>query len=125
MDPLETGKLLILLAGMAGVYLKIHQAMRTMAGKGEGREITNDPLNVREAPEYVSRRECGMLHHGLENRLTHLELRFDRHISEVKTTTDALREDITGLSDRMDDKFATVSDTLREISRAVGRLEGS
>jgi hypothetical protein len=125
MDPLELGKLLILLAGLAGLYLKLNQALRQMVGKGEGREITNNPLNVREAPEFVTRRECGVMHLGFENRLTHLELRFDRHISDVKETTDALREDITDLRDRMDDKFATVSEDLKEISRAVGRLEGS
>jgi hypothetical protein len=125
MDALELGKFILMLAGLAGLYLKLNQAVRQMAGKGEGREITNDPLNVRAAPEFISRRECGIIHHGLENRIGHLELRFDKHIAEVKTTTDALRDDITDLRDRIDDKFATVSDGLREISRAVGRLEGS
>jgi len=125
MDPLEAGKLLILLAGLAGLYLKLNQAVRQMAGKGEGREITNDPLNVREATEYVTRRECGFLHHSFDSRLTHLEQRFDKHIGEVKTTTDALRDDITELRDRMDDKFSTISEELREIGRAVGRLEGT
>jgi hypothetical protein len=125
MDPLEAGKLLIMLAGLAGLYLKLNQAVRQMAGKGEGREITNNPLNVREAPEFITRRECGILHHGFESRLTHLEVRFDKHISDVKETTDAMREDLTEIRDRMDDKFSTVSEELREISRAVGRLEGS
>ena len=86
---------------------------------------TPQPFETRAAEEFVSHRECGILHHNMEVRLSNLEHRFDKHISEVKTTTDALREDITKLSDRMDDKFAIVSDTLREISRAVGRLEGS
>jgi hypothetical protein len=125
MDPLELGKFILMLAGLAGLYLKMNQAMRQLAGKGEAREIVNDPLHVKEAPEFVTRRECGVMHHGFDTRLTHLEIRFDKHISEVKTTTDALREDITDLRDRIDDKFQTVSDDLREISRSVGRLEGS
>lgn len=125
MDPLEAGKLLILLGGLAGIYLKMGQAMRTMAGKGEAREITNDPLNVREVPEYMSRREGGILLHALEMRLTHLEARFDKHIGEVQKTTDALRHDIESLRDRLDDKLSTMSEDIREISRAIGRLEGS
>ncbi len=125
MDALELGKFILMLAGLAGLYLKMNQAMRQLTGKGEAQEITNDPLNVRKAPEYVSRRECNILHHGMESRLAHLEHRFDLHIAEVKTTTDALRGDVTELRDRMDDKFELVTDDLKEISRAIGRLEGS
>lgn len=125
MDPYELGKLIIMLGGMAGLYLKINQAARAAVGKGEAREITNDPLNVREVPEYMSRRECTIHHHNFETRLSSLELRFDRHITDIKTTTDSLRDDITELRDRMEDRFVTMSDELREISRAVGRLEGS
>lgn len=125
MDHLETGKLLIMLAGLAGVYLKINQAMRAMTGKGEPREISNNPLKVQEVPEYMSRREGGILLHALELRLTHLEARFDKHIGEVHRTTEELRDDIESLRDRIDDKLGTMADDIREISRAIGRLEGS
>jgi hypothetical protein len=125
MDPLEIGKFILMLGALAGIYLKINQAVRSATGKGEPREIANDPLNVREAPEFMSRRECAIHHHSFDARLTNLENRFDRHITDIKTTTDGLREDITDLRDRVDDQFATVNDSLREITRAVGRLEGA
>ena len=125
MDPLELGKFILMLGGMAGIYLKINQAVRSATGKGEPREIANNPLNVREAPEFMTRRECSIHHINFENRLTSLEHRFNNHLAEIKTTTDDLKTDVQELRDRMDDKFETVSDSLREITRAVGRLEGS
>lgn len=125
MDPLELGKFILMLGGMAGLYLKINQAVRSATGKGEPREIANDPLNVREAPEFMTRRECAIHHHNFESRLTSLEYRFDKHITDIKTTTDALRDDITELRDRVDDRLTKIDDSLREITRAVGRLEGS
>lgn len=125
MDPLELGKLILMLGGMAGLYLKINQAARAAAGKGEPRELTNDPLNVREAPEYMTRRECSIHHINFENRLSSLEHRFNNHLSEIRQTTDDLKSDVADLRDRMDDKLSTMDETLREMSRSLGRLEGS
>lgn len=125
MDPLELGKLILLLGGMAGLYLKINQAVRSATGKGEPREIANNPLNVREAPEFITRRECALHHHNFENRLTSLEHRFNNHLSEIRETTDGLKSDVADLRDRMDDKLSTMDETLREMSRSLGRLEGS
>lgn len=122
-NPLDLGQLLILLGAAAAIYLKLRSALREMAGKGEAREIANDPLNVREAPEFVTRRECGILHHSLELRMTNLETRFERHSTDVKDTTDKLREDVADLSDRISDRFLNQAETLRAIERAVGRLE--
>jgi len=121
---IEIGTLVLQLGAVAAVYAKLQSAMRQMAGKGEGREITNDPLNVRAAEEFVSRRECGIMHRGLEGRVARLETRFAEHIHEAKATTDKLRDDLSDIRDRMTDQFAVQHDTLRAIERAVGRLEG-
>ena len=125
MDPLEIGKFILMLGGMAGIYLKINQAVRSATGKGEPREIANNPLNVREAPEFMTRRECSIHHINFENRLTSLEHRFNNHLAEIKHTTDDLKSDVEELRDRMDDRMGRIDESLREITRAIGRLEGS
>ena len=125
MDPLETGKLILMLGGMAGIYLKVNQAVRSATGKGEPREILNDPLHVREVPEFMTRRECSIHHHNFEARLPNLEHRFHTHRTHTKTTTADTQTKMPEPRDRMDDRFITVNDSLRDITRAVGRLEGS
>jgi chromosome segregation ATPase len=121
MDPLETGKLLIMLAGLAGVYLKINQAVRAMSGKGEAREISNDPLKVQETIRPATIHDV----ERVERRVTKIE----RELGDQKEAAQAAREKIndqlTEMRDRIDDRFITVSEDLKELTRAVGRLEGS
>ena len=125
MDPVEIGKLIVPLAALAGFYLKIQSSIRSMAGKGDMREITNNPLNVREAPEFMTRRECSIHHVAFEHRLSSLEHRFDKHIQEAKATTDAIRDDLSDIRTALGDRMGHIDDSLREITRSVGRLEGS
>jgi hypothetical protein len=121
MDPLETGKLLIMLAGLAGLYLKLNSAVRAMSGKGDAREISNDPLKVQETVRTATLDDVKRV----EKRVTKVE----GEISAMKRHSDEwvsdIRDDMSELKDRMDDKFSDVGDKLQEISRAVGRLEGS
>ena len=121
MDPLEAGKFILMLGGMAGLYLKINQAARAAAGKGEAREITNNPLNTQNVPRVATMDDVN----HVARRLTGLEMRIDAHISESRATTHDLQTSVTDLRDRMDDKLATMDETLREMSRSLGRLEGS
>lgn len=121
MDPLETGKLIIMLAGLAGLYLKLNQAMRAMSGKGDAREISNDPLKVQETVRPATIHDV----ERVEKRVTKLEREVIEHKTETARYREKLSENITELRDRMDDRFITVSDDLKEIGRAVGRLEGS
>ena len=126
MDTLEVGKLIVLLGGMAGIYLKLQQAMRAMAGKGEGREITNNPLKIQEEPRHATHADLARV----EKRMNHLE----RDIHEMKQDSlkarEKIHDEITDLRDRMDDKLETQSEiardqaaTLRAIERSLGRLE--
>ena len=121
MDPVEIGKLIVPLAALAGIYLKLQSAVRQMAGKGEGREITNNPLHVQELSRPATIHDV----ERVERRVALMEM----DMKEMKRATDQFRErlrsDITEMRDRMDDKLITVSEELREIGRAVGRLEGS
>ena len=121
MDPLEAGKFILMLGGMAGLYLKINQAARAAAGKGEAREITNNPLNTQNVPRVATMDDIN--HVSL--RIMTLERRFESHMSEMQTTTVGISEDVSDLRDRMDDKLQSMDETLREMSRSLGRLEGS
>lgn len=126
MDSLELGKLLILLGGMAGIYLKLQQALRTMAGKGDAREITNNPLKVQEEPRHATHADLTRV----EKRMNHLE----REIHEMKQDSlkarEKIHDEISDLRDRIDDKLETQAEiardqaaTLRAIERSLGRLE--
>lgn len=121
MDPLETGKLLIMLAGLAGLYLKLNQAMRSMAGKGDAREISNDPLKVQETVRPAT----------LDD-VKRVERRVDRIEAEIKDARrnddqwrEKIRDDMTDLRDHLDDKISLANEKLSEIGRSLGRLEGS
>jgi DNA integrity scanning protein DisA with diadenylate cyclase activity len=121
MDPIETGKALVMLAGLAGLYLKVNQAVRAMAGKGEAREISNNPLNVQETSRPATIDDVNRV----DQRVSKLERRIERHMQESTDQREDVRESITDLRDRMDDKFSLVTEDIKEISRAIGRLEGS
>ena len=120
-DPVEIGKLLILLAALAGIYVKLQSAIRQAAGKGDAREITNNPLNVLAHSRPATMEDIN--HVAL--RVLTLERRFESHMSEMQTTTAAIEDSVTDLRDRLDDKLGAMDSTLREMSRSLGRLEGS
>jgi hypothetical protein len=99
------------LIAMSSVIGNAILIIRQVLGKNDKREIVNDPLEVREHPEFVSRRECTILHHGFENRLLFLERRAETQQTEFK-------KDVSDLHDKMNAHHG-------EIMRALGRLEGS
>ena len=119
MDPLQIGELLIPLAGLAGLYLKINQAVRTMSGKGEAREISNNPLHVQEAPRPATVLDF----QRLERRMDKLEKDVKANQIETGQFRDKIHDEIAELRDRMDDKLTTHGETLRSIERSLGRLE--
>lgn len=119
-DPVEIGKLLILLSALGGIYLKLQSAMRQMAGKGEGREITNNPLNTQAISRAATMEDV----EAVARRVTKLEEQIVRNARTAEDTSHQLLQNIGELRDRIDDKLTTVSDRLSEITRAVGRLEG-
>lgn len=121
MDPLELGKLLILLAGLAGLYLKLNQGMRQLAGKGEAREITNNPLHTQSVSRPATMEDLNVV----ALRVLHLERRFESHMAEMQSTTEGIEQKVSDLRDRLDDKLTSMDETLREMSRSLGRLEGS
>ncbi len=123
MDPstIETGQLIAELGIAAGIYLKIRSAVREMAGKGETREITNNPLNVQAASRPATMEDVA----AVAERVTRVERQL---VETAKHSQDASHENgekIDDLRDRMDDKLTSLTDDIREITRAVGRLEGS
>lgn len=127
-DPLEIGKFIILLGALAGIYLKIQASLRQMAGKGEMREISPNPLPVTHAARQATMDD--ILH--LERRLVSLENRFDSHMTTNAAQIERVRDDITELRDRVDDKMDAnaellhgYAETLRQIERAIGRLENA
>lgn len=120
MDPLEIGKLVVLLGGLAGIHLKLQSAMRQIAGKGDAREITNNPLNTQAISRSATMEDVD----ALARRVTKLEAQI---VVNAQIAQDSSRQTIAmigDLRDRIDDKLTTVSDRLLEVSRAVGRLEG-
>lgn len=121
MDYVETGKALLILGGIAGVYLKMNQMVRTMAGKGEAREISNNPLNVQETSRPATLEDVK----AVDQRVSKLERKIEAHMKESAEQREGVRDSIEDLRDRMDDKFSGVTEELRELSRSVGRLEGS
>jgi len=121
MDPLETGKALLMLGGLAGVYLKLHQAQRAMMGKGDAREISNNPLHVQETSRPATIDDVK----AVDQRVSKLERKIEAHMKESAEQREGVRDSIEDLRDRMDDKFSGITEELRELSRSVGRLEGS
>lgn len=127
MDPLEAGKLIILLGGLAALYLKINKAMREMTGKGELREISPNPLNVQEHHRHATMEDV----EAVQKRVARLE----KHVLKVESNQVDIENKIDGMRDRLDDKIDDlkesmsdnkdlVSEKLGEVLRAVGRLEG-
>lgn len=120
MDLLETGKIIVLLGGLAAIYYNINKAVRMMAGKGEGREITNNPLHVQKQSRPATLEDVIRL----EKRVVRLEDDVHGMKSDSVKAREKIHEELTEIRDRIDDKFTDMSDELREIGRAVGRLEG-
>lgn len=121
MDPLQVGTLILLLFGLAGGYLKINQAMRALVGKGESREISNDPLKVQETARPATIHDI----QAVERRVTKIEKDLATQKEDAQRAREKINEQLTDMRDRLDDKFSSLSDDVREITRAVGRLEGS
>jgi Tfp pilus assembly protein PilN len=126
MDPLETGKLLILLAGLAGLYLKLHQALRAISGKGESREISNNPLKVQEEARAATVHDL----QRMEKRISHIENEMRGMKQDSLKAREKIHDEISDLRDRIDDKLEAQADiirdqanTLRAIERSLGRLE--
>lgn len=121
MDPLEAGKLLVLLAALAGIYLKINKALREMAGKGELREISPNPLNILQQYRAASMEDV----EAVEKRVNRLE----QHVLRVERNQDDIEAKIDELRDRVDDKLTDLKDIMAEkhgeTMRAIGRLEGN
>lgn len=118
-DPLEIGKLLVLLGGLAGIYLKLQSALRQMAGKGDAREITNNPLNTQNISRPATMEDLGRV----DDRVSAVEKRLQDNQTATEQWRMSISEDIIDLRDRIDDKLDGVNDSLKEINRAVGRLE--
>lgn len=119
-DPLEIGKLVVLLGGLAGIHLKLQSALRGLAGKGEAREITNNPLNTQAVSRAATMEDV----EAVARRVTRLEEQIIVNARTAEDSSHHLLQNISELRDRIDDKLTTVSDRLSEITRAVGRLEG-
>lgn len=117
---IETGKLIIQLGAVAALYLKIQTAVRAMAGKGEQRELTNDPLHVQEKKRPATMEDVKRV----DDRVTALEKRIVGHMKDSAEERHELTAKVDDLRDRVDDRMGKLSDDIREISRAVGRLEG-
>lgn len=98
------------LVAIAAIVVNLILLVKKLMGKGEARAILNDPLNVREHPEVMTRRECGLLNAQFEARLAVLERRFDTQQHDIKTELSEIHGRIT----------ANHSETMR----AIGRLEG-
>jgi tetrahydromethanopterin S-methyltransferase subunit G len=92
-----------------------------MAGKGEGREITNLPLHVQETSRPATMADVEMV----ARRVTKLEQQLVVNANLSATSHDKMLSKLDDIRDRMDDKLCSVTDRLQEIGRAVGRLEGS
>jgi hypothetical protein len=120
MDPVEIGKLLVPLAALAGIYMKLQSAMRQMAGKGDGREITNNPLIVQGSARPATMDDVDLL----ARRVTKLEEQIIANARHAEDSSHETLKTIYDLRDRIDDKLGTVAEKLQEIGRAVGRLEG-
>jgi alpha/beta superfamily hydrolase len=121
MDPLETGKFIATLAALAGFYFKINSSLRTMAGKGDAREITNNPLNTQSISRPATMEDV----QAVARRVTKLEEQIVVNARNAENANHEMLGRLDELRDRLDDKLTTVAERLHEISRAVGRLEGS
>ncbi len=120
-DPMEAGKLIVMLGGIAAVYLRVNKAMREMVGKGEGREITNNPLHIQKTSRPATLEDVKRL----EARVVRLEDDVHGMKADSIKAREKIHDELTDIRDRLDDKFTDLGDELREIGRAVGRLEGS
>ena len=120
-DPLSIGTLILGLAGLAAIYSKINSAIRQMAGKGEGREITNNPLNTLNHSRPATMEDVKII----ADRVAKLEKNQSINATAFQAATHENSTKIDDLRDRIDDKLENLTDKLGEISRAVGRLEGS
>ena len=127
MDPtaLEIGKLILTLAAVATAYAKIQSSIRGMAGKGEIREITNDPLHIQSRSRLATMEDV----ESVDKEVRSLEKRFDRHLDKLEANqaeiTASLSDLKNSLHDEMRDHQDRISDRLSVIDRSIGRLEGN
>lgn len=119
-SPVEIGQTLLTLGAASALYFKIQSAVRQMAGKGDAREITNNPLITQDSPRPATLEDVQREAH----RITALERRLDAHISESRAANHDLQDSMTKLRDKIDVCMRDMNDELRELIRAVGRLEG-
>lgn len=117
---MEIGTLLLQLGAVAALYAKVQSAVRQMAGKGEQREITNDPLRTQDSPALATLRDV--------ERVEFRVVRLERELKDIGKENDVFREkmhdELREVRDRMGDQFQLLGETLRTIERSVGRLEG-
>ncbi len=128
-NPLELGQFLLTLAALAGLYLKLRTAARELAGRGELREITPQPLEVTKGKSYVATETCHLMHKSLENRVVRTEMEIEslkRMIQSGLAKLEASHEErIVRLHSRIDEVAEANEARDREILRAIGRLEGA
>lgn len=120
-NPLELGQFLLMMGAVAALYLKIRSAAREMAGRGELREISPQPLEVTEAKAPATLRDVARV----EKRVVRLEGEVQGMKRDNETARDKMHDEMRDLRDRMSDQFQSQGETLRTIERALGRLEGS
>jgi hypothetical protein len=95
-------------AASALAYREIASGVRRMSGRGESREITNDPLNVRVAAEFASRHELHQVQlevHQISQRLVNLpeamSAASEDRLTRVHTRIDELQGQISALPSQM------------------------
>jgi hypothetical protein len=120
-NPFEVGQLLITLGALGGIYLKMQGALRAMVGKGEGREITNDPLRTQDTPAPATLRDI----ERIEARLSRLEDDMGTQQQGSAHWREKLSDELTDLREKVTDTALDQSERLAAIERSLGRLEGA
>jgi hypothetical protein len=92
-----------------------------MAGKGTPQEITNNPLNTQTVSRNATMEDVKVV----SDRVAALERQSSKNLEACQSASHENGAKIDDLRDRIDDKLENLTDKISEISRAVGRLEGS
>lgn len=123
-NALEIGKFLLTLAALATAYAKIQSSIRSMNGKGEMREITNNPLNTQKVSRTATMEDV----ENVTKQVKTLERRFDKHLDGIETNQIEIEHKVDGLKDSMNDRFDDfrdrIDDKMEVLNRSIGRLEG-
>lgn len=95
-------------AGAALAYREVSSWVRGTAGKGEPREITNDPLHVRLSTEFISRDEFTRLEgevHSISERMNTmpegLAKSSEDRLARVHQRIDELQHEMSAMPDRI------------------------